>query len=268
MYNTADLEIFGLKKNHVKLINFFLNKVGKEMAAREISREVGIPISRIYPYLNDLIFLKLVGKWEASKKLFVMVDPEIRFREFLNRKNLELRELQKSILDNLPSVASQNLVLAKSTEEFYQIVYQITRNVKNVKILSHTPFLIFVNEKLGYWGMQLLNSYKQRIENKELEFHYLVDKNFLKDKTFKKNKEVAMKNIEWLNNHNNVNLKVHDLSNVVSMVITDNEVVVGFSNPKERKIARGILFRSHELVDFFGNIYDNLLKEAQEIKSA
>ncbi len=268
MYNTAELEIFGLKKNHVKLINFFVNKVGKEFTAREISREVGIPISRIYPYLNDLVFHKLIVKKESSKTLFAMIDPELRFREFLNRKNLELKELQKTILDSLPSFASHNFILAKSTEEFYQIVYQIIKNAKSAKILSHTPFLILTTEKLGYWGTQLQNSYKQRIGNKELEFYYLVDNNFLKDKVVKKNKEIVMENIEWLNNQNNVNLRTHDLSNAVSMVITDNDVVVGFSNPKERKIARGILFRSNELVDFFENIYDNLFQEAQEIKSA
>lgn len=259
------LTLFGLKKNHIKLINFFLAKTGKEFSAREISSEVKIPISRIYPYLNDLVNDRLLERNIGSKTVFVMTDPQIRFREFLNRKEHEIKEVEKIILSKIASYGQQSFVAIKSSEEYYQTVYLMLRNTKNIKILSHTPFFIFTSENLRFWEEQLLNTYKSGIENGDLEFYCIIDKNFFKDRIVKRNKHIVNKNIKWLEKHKNVHIKTIDASKIVSMVITDGEVLIGFSDPRERKVARGLLLRSYELMKFFENTYNKLFNEAEDV---
>jgi len=267
VYNIAvnELTQFGLKKNHIKLINFFLHHIGRELTAKEISKHVKIPISRIYIYLNDLVKFKLLDRKFHSKALFSLTEPESRFKEFLQRKDIEGKELQKNILNSLRTLSAQNFIIIKSSEEFYETAYHMVKDIKAVKILSHSPFLIFVNEKLGYWGEQLLNMYKKRIEDKEIEFFYIFDKNFLNDKNLRKNKDVVIRNVEWLNKYGNVKLGRVDARNILTMVITDKEVLIGFSAAEERKVVRGLLARSNEMIQFFSNVYDEVFNKADKV---
>ena len=267
MYNIAVNELmqFGLKKNHVKLLNFFLHHTDKDLTAKEISNHVKIPISRIYIYLNDLVKLNLLERKLLSRALFSLTEPESKFREFLQRKDTEMKELQGSIINNLRIFASQNFVIIKSSEEFYQAAYHMVKDVKAVKILSHSPLLLFVNEKLGYWGDQMLGMYKKRIEEKEIDFSYIFDKNFLSNKDLRNNKNSVVKNVEWLSKHDNVKLGSIDASNILTMVLTDKEALIGFSTPEERKIVRGLLSRSNEMIHFFSNVYDEVLAKAEKV---
>lgn len=267
LYNIAvnELAQFGLKKNHIKLVNFFLHHIDKELTAKEVSKDVKIPVSRIYIYLNDLVKLKLVDRKFHSKALFSLTDPESRFREFLQRKDMETKELHRTILDSLRGMSAQNFVAIKSSEEFYETAYHMVKDISKVKILSHSPLLLFVNEKLGYWGEQLLEMYKKRISAKEIEFFYIFDRNFLKDKNLRKNKNMVAKNVEWLSKHENVKLGAVDARNILTMVITEKGVLIGFSTPEERKIIRGLLARSNEMIHFFSNVYDEVLTKAEKV---
>ena len=267
MYNIAvnELAQFGLKKNHIRLVNFFLHHIGRELTAKDISKDVKIPVSRIYIYLNDLVKLKLVDRKFHSKALFSLTEPESRFRDFLQRKDMEAKELQRAILDSLRGLSTQSFVAIKSSEEFYETAYHMVKDINRVKILSHSPLLLFVNEKLGYWGEQLLEMYKKRIAAKEIEFFYIFDRNFLKDKNLRKNKNTVSKNIEWLGKHENVKLGAVDARNILTMVITEKGVLIGFSTPEERKVIRGLLARSNEMIQFFNNVYDEVLTKAEKV---
>ncbi|MBI4010186.1 MAG: hypothetical protein HY361_03290 [Candidatus Aenigmarchaeota archaeon] len=267
MYNITINELlqFGLKKNHIKLLNFFLPNIGKDLTAKEVSKNVDIPVSRIYIYLNDLVKLKLIDRKFHSRALFSLTEPETRFRDFLRRKDVEAKEVHKSILDSLRTIAAQNFVIIRSSEEFYETAYHMVKDIKAVKILSHSPLLLFVNERLGEWGGQLLDMYKKRIDAKEIDFSYVFDKNFLKDKNLRENKDVVAKNVEWLNTHENVKLGAVDARNILTMVITEKEVLIGFSAPEERKVIRGLLSRSNEMVHFFDRVYDEVFSRAEKV---
>ena len=267
MYNRAvnELARFGLKKNHIKLVNFFVNNVGVEFTAKEVSRHVKIPISRIYTFLNELVRFSIVDRKNHNKAVFSLTDPESRLKEFLHKKEAETKELQTSIINSLRSLSIQNFTTIKSSEEFYETAYHMVKNVNKVKILSHSPFLIFVNERLGSWGEQLLGMYKKRIENGDIDFSYVFDKNFLKDKNLRKNKHVVAKNVEWLTKFMNVKLGAVDAKNILTMVITDKEVLIGFTTPEERKVVRGLLARSNEMIQFFNGVYDEVFNKADKI---
>ncbi len=260
-----DLIHFGLKKNHLKLLNFFLHNPDRDLTAKEVSKHVKIPVSRIYIYLNELVRLKLLNRKLQNKAFFSLTEPETRFRNFLQHNDVERKELQRNIINSLRAFATQNFVIIKSSEEFYEAAYYMIKDVKAVRILSHSPFLLFVNEKLGYWGEQLLEMYKKRIGAKEIDFSYIFDKNFLRNRELRKNKDEVIKNVDWLNNYDNVTLGAVDAQNILTMVIAEKEALIGFSAPEERKIVRGLLTRSNEMIHFFSNVYDEVLSKAQRI---
>lgn len=268
MYNLPvnQLTQFGLKKNHIKLVNFFLQNLGKELSAREISTQVNIPVSRIYVYLNDLVKLSLLDRKFQNKSVFVLTEPESRFREFLIKKDVEIKELQKNILGSLREFAAQDFIIFKSLDEFYESAYSMAKDVHIVKILSHNPFLIFNQESA--WGKQLFDMYRHGIENKDMKFSYVFDKNFLKSKGLVKNLDAMAENLKWLNSFDNVELRVVDGKNILpllTLIITNKEVLVGFSNPDEIRVAKGLLLRSEEMANFFERIYEQVYKKSKKV---
>ena len=269
MYNAniSQLSQFGLKKNHIKLMNFFLQNIGKELAARELSSQVRIPVSRIYVYLNDLVKFGLLDRKFHEKAMFTLTEPETRLREFLLSKDVEIKEMQKGILDSLRAVTAQGLVMVKSSEEFYQSAYSMVKDANMVKILSHNPLLIFSGDG-DYWGGQLFEAYKKKIEGKELKFFYIFDKNFLKSRELTKHIEEVVDKLKWLNSFKEAELRVVDGKNILpllTMIITDSEVLVGFSSPENMKVVRGLLLRSDEMAGFFKQIYGQIYVKSKKV---
>lgn len=259
---------FGLKKNHIKLVNFFLQNIGKELTARDISSQVNIPVSRIYVYLNDLVDLKLVDRKFHNKAKFILTEPESRFREFLLKRDVETKELQKGILDSLRMVSSQDFVLIKSQEEFYESAYSMVKGVKTVRILSHNPLLIFTGENSAHWAGQLFEAYRNAIENHELQFFYIFDNNFFKSRDLARNADVVAEKLQWLSGFDDVELRTVDGKNILpmlAMIITDKAVLIGFSSPQDMKVIRGLLLRSDEMASFFEKIYEQIYAKSKKV---
>ena len=260
------LEKFGLRKNHLRLMAFFLKNISKKFSVKEISKRTEIPLSRIYPFLNSLHRMGLISKVIDRKTFFFMDDPQTRVRRFLNQKEMELKNLQKILLNELSDLyTSQDFVVIKSNKEMWQTSYQIRQNSRYLKLIEHHPRLILMRGNSSYWEKEVRELTKKQIEEENFELYDLVDINFFKEKSVQSNKPLIIGNIQWLQRKENVHLKTIDLTNVPSMIITEKEVMIGFRNPIDRRNRSALLFRSTEFHNFFERFYDDLFQRAKEI---
>lgn len=255
----------GLRKLHIKLVNFFLAHLNTEHTALEIAKTANIPVTRVYKFLDDLVASGLIEKRMGSCVMFIMSDPETKFRNFLYNKNREWQEIGKSVIDHVTQSVSQenNNIPLQSGEDFYLAAYQVTQKANVMKIFSRSNLLVLPHREQIYWRDQFIKAMKDKIKA-GVPAYYLIETASLKKKINKRNTEAVQKNILWLVSHG-VRLVDVNTRNMISMIITDKAAVVGFRYHTEHITTKGLLLCAKELVRLFDAYYDDVVAKGKEI---
>lgn len=269
MYNIHDcLKELGLKKNHIRIIELLLENVDKGLSAKEISKKLKLPLTRTYFLLNNLFQMNLIDKKVDKNIKFYISDIETNFRRLFNSKYEEIRRFESNFYDIIIpkyKIRKSDTVLLYSHEEVYRTIYQIILNANTIKIFAKTPLLLLPRERKGFWRSKLFELYKQKIVS-STDFYYLIDLNIIKRKINKRNIKEVKRSFKWLKQYPNFHMKNINGKNMLSTVLTNNEVLLSFHYmPLEKGIHSGIILRSKEIIKFFSLIYDEVFNKAKNI---
>lgn len=268
MYNVENaLRKLGLNKNQIKILDFLLSNVSMEFTAKEMSRNVNLPLSRCYAVLNQLYVLNLIEKRHGKLIKFYITDPEIRFMKFMKLKDYEVKEIQKNIIDMISkfTISGKSVEILESPDEVYKNFYLIASRANSIKAFAKTPVLLIPEEQKGFWRSQLFKLYKEKIVS-GIDFYYIIDSVILKRKINKRNIKDVKNNLEWILKYKNVHLKDLKGREMVSMMITDKECILIFHNvPGSLTTEGGLLIKSKEIVNFFDSLYNDIFNNSKDV---
>lgn len=134
----ADLSEIGLAKNEAKAFEAVL-KLGKA-GASEISKESGVPYSRIYDILASLEHKGLVKIIPEKGKKFIPGDPS-SLKKLIDEKKQSLDVLDKEVekLKSMYEKAEKEPVeIARGKKNFYKIERQLPRARKQILNIKYT----------------------------------------------------------------------------------------------------------------------------------
>jgi len=124
---------FGLKDNHIKILKEL--QLSGELTADKLAKNTGVPLGRIYDFLNDLVESKLVLKSTTFPSVYSVDNLEQRVMEFMRYQT-----------DNLVHKEQKLMTILSETKDIEQ------------------TFLITDKEKLAFEEM------KSIMESKEIKF--------------------------------------------------------------------------------------------------
>ena len=251
----SGLQFYGLKKEHIKLLEFLLARSDRKFVVRELAHAAELPVTRAYRALAELAELGLVERQLDKKLKFGLPDPENRFRKFFAAKATDTSVAQRTVFDAISRHAmhGSEMVLLPNREEFYQAIYQMFARADYVKMLSRSQWGVLTDSDEENWRSQAWQLLKQRIAA-GLEFSYIVD-----DAALRSAKDAApvRRNLVWMHRQPSIRLAAADVGHAVSTIITDSAVLMGFRGKDERQTAQGLVIRNRDFVNFFEGIYDS-----------
>jgi hypothetical protein len=251
-----DLKVMGLRKRHIAIINLFLSQPGKGLSAQEVASGLKMPLTRTYTFLNQLHAQGLLDKSDGARALFSMSDVETKFRRFLFLKGLEQHAVEKEIIDYVAQLSAKAhrdaVVPLRSSDEFYQALYQLVQKTTVLKMFTRTNMLVLPSPKKHYWREQVIDEIRSKVRQ-HMQMTYLMDARTVKGKRLS---ATAEKNLSWLRG-NGVEIKSINAPDMVSMVIGDNEAIIGFRYPRENITGKGLLINVRDLLNFFNAVFDD-----------
>lgn len=259
-----NLSQFGLRKNHIRVIKFLLDNPEKEFTAKDISHEVKIPISRIYQYINYLIKRGLINKNVGSTLKYSIKDPQIQFSQFFAIKRDLLNQIEKQFYDSLKYRGSKYIyVPLHSREDFFRELYNSVTKSKTIKIISKRLTFFSGEEIIDSWEEEVKKTVLN-LTRKGVEFYYIFDESLKQDR-INELKKSDLKVLKKLCKLPNFHFRVINSSYGTSFGITDKDVLLAFRNAKTKKVDRGLLARSPEMVDFMNEVFDDLFRQGRKI---
>jgi hypothetical protein len=194
-----------------------------------------------------------------------MTDPEERFRIFIGAQNRQQQEIYKNLLDAVArfGMSSSDIVILRNREELYQAVYQLFLKSKTLKIITRSCWGIIPDKMKEYWRSTAMQLLKQRAE-KGLSIWYLADERTLQREFNKRNAAIVRRNLAFFEKQPAVQLRKTETRHIISVIITDNEVLMGFRYPKERFATRGLIIRHKDFLNFFEELYDRTFENGKE----
>ncbi|KYC45523.1 MAG: Sugar-specific transcriptional regulator TrmB [Candidatus Methanofastidiosum methylothiophilum] len=118
----------GLKEYESKVIVSIIKN--SESSAKDISIDSGVPYSRIYDTLNELLKKEWIKKKEGRPSLFILGDVNERINEYIN-ENKKMAETIKLTLENLSDKNRYELLPTINVERNWNNFYKKLEELSN-----------------------------------------------------------------------------------------------------------------------------------------
>jgi sugar-specific transcriptional regulator TrmB len=214
-------------------INIYLTLlINKELDARELSDKAGVPYSRIYEVLNDMIKRNIIKKIDGRPSTFIPNNPVEVFIEFK-------KKYEQDIQENISKCSEFLSDLYSPEENVEDIRFKLMKG--NRQSLQHFRNML-KNAVKEIWGQ--LSDFEEVFPAIEEELRYLkikgVKMKVIIDSKYRKSE--MLKDVEWIS--------VFFKDNVVnSFLLIDNEIAAEAKKGKfiisDPKSEEWILFQSN-----------------------
>ena len=233
-----DLTGIGLTKNESKVFETII-KLGKASSSI-ISKESGVPYSRIYDVLSSLEHKGLIKVIPEKGKKFVPGNPDA-LKELIKEKRTNLDKLDKEI-ENLKKIydskEKEPVEIAKGERNFYKLEREILKPKKSEYNIK------YVSEYSPVWEREYKDYLKKKIELKEL---------------IRVNEETSKNVRKWLGIHKNIRAIPNE---GVSISIRDDfEILISLI-----KSNTSLLIKDRAFVKLMKELFLKYYEQAEKIK--
>jgi len=135
---------FGLKDNHIKILREL--QLSGALGADKLAKNTGVPLGRIYDFLNDLVESKLILKTATFPSVYSIDGFEQRVMEFMRYQTDNLIKKEQKLMDLLSEkneVEQTVLITDKEKIAFETIKRTLESKEKKVIIKNETIPQIF-----------------------------------------------------------------------------------------------------------------------------
>lgn len=92
-------ENFKLRENHLLILEYLFEKKNEKVDAETLSKETGVPLGRIYEFLEDLVDYGFLGVQYTRPRYYYLKQPMEAFQSSVTILENRLAEAQKKMLD-------------------------------------------------------------------------------------------------------------------------------------------------------------------------
>jgi DNA-binding transcriptional regulator GbsR (MarR family) len=280
---------FDLKGKHLLILDALYLE---DLSAQQISKKTGIPMGRIYNFLNDLLSYGLVEKTSKKPALYSMKNPSEKITNFLKFKFDKLVEKENKIFDLIEKKQKiESLEVVHSGDEFtfkqIQLLsecneirtvvrhgsipfpiypsnseeFQKVRSVivENRATLAHTThemtFLIHKAHKDAYMKGKHFSAI---IEKNALDFNLEIIKAKLGNKFLRKMIRDILQKIQ------KYGIDIYVIQEYVPMqiFITERKVMLSIIH---LGITTGVIISSQDVVTLYRDFYDEMIQRSKPI---
>jgi len=281
---------FGLKDNHIKILKEL--SLSGSLEADKLAKNTGVPLGRIYEFLNDLVEAKLVLKTATFPSIYSIDSLENRITEFMRYQSDSLIQKEKKITSLFETTDTQYVEHLTDKDRYSLEDLKIIKNSNRINTLGRhiLPHILYPLDEKEFFKLRNFVSTRRKTilapnvsttrlilfrtvkeeYNQGREFNYIIDKDTLKENLVlfkkyygKKYPEFIKLIISQLNSHPKVKIYVTNLSLPMFIRIGQNEVLLGLSYFGS---TTGLLIRGKQTVSFYNKHFDEILENSVSIK--
>ena len=287
---------FGLKDNHIKIIKEL--QLSGELTADKLAKNTGVPLGRIYDFLNDLVESKLVVKTTTFPSIYKIDSLENRVTEFMRYQTESLiKKEQKitSLLKNENETEHTTIVTDRDQLAFETMKTTMeSKEIKSIVKTNNSPTILYPLDEQEF--IDLRNHFAKQTGDKEALFKGGADKTrislfrttkeaYNQNKKFvylmdefsiqsylglldclgkERKKEILHIVTKQLSDYPNVKIYVKKDSTPLTIRVCDKKkVILRFVN---LDIPMGVFTQSKKIANFYNSYFDTLLSKAKPIK--
>lgn len=261
----------------------------QDLTARKISKEVNIPIGRLYEHLNKLIGCRLIEKSHKKPSLYSFSNKEEKVYNFLKSKFSEVVTKEMLILSAIEK-SPREIKLLANKEDFIlesRRIYDEEKTIYFIERKMTVPYYFYPENDEDYKKVReaikkkrkviLENETSQRLykdnyfenlkKGKRLigvtnktainDFFYNVKK-VLGKKKFKEQLKIIINLIR----NKNIDCKLNIEAFPYYMVVSENFVLICFDMPEK---LTGLLIRDKEVAKQFLEFFDSIFKNSEPV---
>ena len=131
---------FGLKNNHLLILEALQHK---EKTAVSLVEDTGIPLGRIYGFLNDLEYQRLIHKTSSHPAFYSFHHKKKMIHEFITSKFNHLLDIGAKINSQLEDIEKEeSTTVINNSNEFVLSSYSMLHQEHSIKILVRSSSAI------------------------------------------------------------------------------------------------------------------------------
>jgi len=283
---------FGIRKNHIIILEALAKD---DYTAEALVKDTGIPMGRIYEFLNDLLEMKLIEKKPGYPAKYSIGRFEDRILDFLKRHSESSLDMEKKLIGLLESEKESEAISLITGRD--QLAFETMRNTqesmetKSIVMHETLPSILYPldEEKFiqyrGFFGKKRKTLFGTEVDRTRIlmfrvtkeafqkgrKFIYISDRktldfhlNLLKKKGDKSLKEYLDLTIRQLNEYPNVKVYVSEDVFPMGIKICDKQKVLirmtHFGTPL------GILIKSKQTAQFYDDFFEELVSKSKPFK--
>ena len=284
---------FGLKDNHIKILREL--QLSGALEADKLAKNTGVPLGRIYDFLNDLVEAKLVLKTATFPSVYSIDNLEQRVTEFMRyqtdvliKKEQKLMDLfsedkdieQTTVINDREKLAFETMKLMAKSNEIKMI--EKTETIPSIFYpLEEQDFIKLRNyfaKKTGDKGaifrggadrlrVMLHRADKESyISGKKVRF--VMDKhsldlylNLISKLGNDRGKSILKKILSQLSSYSNVKVYVVKENLPISIMVLDNKIVLLRFAYMSTPLC--ILAQSKRMAEFYSSFFEELVARSK-----
>mgnify|MGYP001225599579 CR=1 FL=1 len=282
---------FGLRGNHILLLEAL---VKDEYTADSLSKETGIPMGRIYEFLNDLLNWRLVEKQKGHPAVYKVGDLKERILDFLRFQTEESISKEKKLVGLISEEKEvEQTTIVNGREELAFMTMKTTlesKQILSVVKYETIPTILYPFDEAefiklrNYFGkktgdknaifkggvdparLQLYRTNKEGYANGK-KVTYVMDRhsfdhyvNLVKQLGPKKTKEILGAVLHQLETYRNVKVYIVEKNLPISIRIYDNARVL--IRIVHLDAPMGIFIQSKKVASFYNSFFEDLFGQA------
>jgi len=289
----AELEQnFGLRKNHILILEVLTKD---DYTADKLVKDTGIPMGRIYEFLNDLLEMKLIEKKQGYPTIYTVDKLEDRILNFLKRHSESSQAMEKKLLDLLESEKESEVISLITGRD--QLAFETMRSTqesietKSIVMRETLPSILYPldEEKFiqyrGFFGKKRKTLFGTEVDRTRIlmfrvtkeayqkgrKFTYISDRktldfhmNLLRKRGDKILKEYLDLAIGQLKKYPNIKVYVSEDVLPMGIRICDKEKVLirmtHFGTPL------GIIIKNKQTAQFYDDFFEEAVSKSKSFK--
>lgn len=181
-------ENFSLRENHLIILEYLFEKKSEKIDAETMSKETGVPLGRIYSFLEDLADYGFIGVQYTRPRFYYLKQPSEAFQSSITVLENTLADTQKKMLDygamlqkmfdsGQTGIPDVRMI---SKKEYHDIAYTIYLSSTILRAASTTSFLVDSEQFKDPYKRRLYSVFRKRLDANQIKAKYIFLWMFLK----------------------------------------------------------------------------------------
>ena len=264
---------YGLRGNHISILDFVSEKPGEPVLADEIWRSTGVPKGRVYQFLNDLVGWGFIEVEYGKPKKYRFRQPQEALKAAAGRKEQELQDIEREsaeIVERMKWIGAQpglEVKLISDSQKYYQRLREVVTASPHLKIMARRGILFLPSRRVDVWRRRYYETLLEKIKGGTKVEYLLSLDSFMEALREKESIDEVIEEVEKILEYENADVRYVEKEGG-SMVVSASKVLLGFLDPVEMLLGKAVLIDSAEVGKVFHDTFDSVFAGAKKVDRA